>query len=65
MVSRTAALLCLLLSACNPGGGLPDLPPLQPAAYRLGPGDVVTPDIARRLPGRGVSGGVSAAARGR
>jgi polysaccharide export outer membrane protein len=34
-------LLCLLASACAPGGGLPDLPPPTPGAYRLGPGDVV------------------------
>nr|WP_294500908.1 polysaccharide biosynthesis/export family protein [uncultured Rhodopila sp.] len=33
--------LCLLAGACAPGGGLPDLPPPSPGAYRLGPGDVV------------------------
>jgi polysaccharide export outer membrane protein len=34
-------LVCLLVSACAPGRGLPDLPPASPGAYRLGPGDVV------------------------
>jgi polysaccharide export outer membrane protein len=38
---RAAVLLCLVLSACSPGGSLPDLPTTQPGAYRLGPGDVV------------------------
>jgi polysaccharide biosynthesis/export protein len=34
-------LVCLYVAACAPGGGLPDLPPAVPGAYRLGPGDVV------------------------
>jgi polysaccharide export outer membrane protein len=34
--------LCLpLLAACQPGRGLPDLPPAQAKVYTLGPGDVV------------------------
>lgn len=32
---------CLLLAACSPGRGLPDLPSTAPGAYQLGPGDVV------------------------
>lgn len=37
-----ARLLCLLLlSACQPGRGLPDLPPAATSPYTLGPGDVV------------------------
>jgi len=36
-----ALVCCLLLAACAPGHGLPDLPPTASAAYRLGPGDVV------------------------
>ena len=40
---RTIACIacCLLFAACSPGRGLPDLPPVTPSAYRLGPGDVV------------------------
>ena len=34
-------LLCLLVSACAPGRGLPDLPSAAPTAYRLGSGDVI------------------------
>jgi polysaccharide biosynthesis/export protein len=34
-------LLCWFAMACAPGRGLPDLPSSGPAAYRLGPGDVV------------------------
>jgi polysaccharide export outer membrane protein len=34
-------LLCLLVMACAPGRGLPDLPSVEPGAYRLGPGDVI------------------------
>jgi polysaccharide export outer membrane protein len=34
-------LLCLLVMACSPGRGLPDLPPSTPSAYQLGPGDVI------------------------
>jgi polysaccharide biosynthesis/export protein len=34
-------LCCLLATACAPGRDLPDLPQSAPAAYRLGPGDVV------------------------
>ena len=34
-------LVCLLIAACAPGRGLPDLPSAAPSAYRLGPGDVV------------------------
>ncbi len=34
-------LLCLFAAACAPGRGLPDLPPVAPGAYRLGPGDVI------------------------
>ena len=33
--------VCLLVPACAPGRGLPDLPPLTSSVYRLGPGDVV------------------------
>ena len=36
-----ALLCCLFLLSCSPGRGLPDLPDVQPAAYRLGAGDVV------------------------
>jgi polysaccharide export outer membrane protein len=32
---------CLTLLACAPGRGLPDLPSIAPAAYRLGSGDVI------------------------
>lgn len=32
---------CLLLAACSPGHGLPDLPASAATVYRLGPGDVV------------------------
>ncbi len=31
----------LLLSACQPGGNLPPLPPPESTAYTLGPGDQV------------------------
>jgi polysaccharide biosynthesis/export protein len=42
VVHCAAALLWLLpLTACKPGGSLADLPTVQPAAYRLGGGDVV------------------------
>ncbi len=34
-------LLCLVVSACAPGRGLPDLPAAAPGAYRLDSGDVV------------------------
>jgi polysaccharide export outer membrane protein len=34
-------LSCLLATACAPGRGLPDLPPVPASSYRLGPGDVV------------------------
>jgi polysaccharide biosynthesis/export protein len=34
-------LLCLFAAACAPGHGLPDLPPIAPSSYRLGPSDVV------------------------
>lgn len=33
--------LCLTMTACAPGRGLPDLPPAEAGAYRLGAGDVV------------------------
>ncbi|HEY0425968.1 MAG TPA: polysaccharide biosynthesis/export family protein [Rhodopila sp.] len=36
-----SVLLCLLVMACAPGRGLPDLPSIGPGAYRLGPGDVI------------------------
>lgn len=36
-----ALLLCLLMVACAPGRGLPDLPSAATRAYRLGPGDVI------------------------
>jgi polysaccharide export outer membrane protein len=36
-----SVLLCLLVMACAPGRGLPDLPSVGPGAYRLGPGDVI------------------------
>lgn len=32
---------CLLAAGCAPGHDLPDLRPVAPQAYRLGPGDVV------------------------
>ncbi|HQT76688.1 MAG TPA: polysaccharide biosynthesis/export family protein [Rhodopila sp.] len=36
------SLLCLLLlSACQPGSGLPEMPAAASGTYRLGPGDVV------------------------
>ena len=35
------ALALLLLAACAPGRGLPDLPPPASGGYRLGPGDGV------------------------
>jgi len=38
---RAIVLLCLVLTACAPGRGLPDLPTTDPNAYRLGPSDVV------------------------
>ena len=34
-------LLCLLVAACAPGGGLAELPSPDSGAYRLGAGDVV------------------------
>jgi polysaccharide export outer membrane protein len=34
-------LLCLIANACAPGRDLPELSPVAPDAYRLGPGDVV------------------------
>ena len=34
-------LACLLVMACAPGRGLPDLPSSVSGTYRLGPGDVV------------------------
>jgi polysaccharide biosynthesis/export protein len=37
----TALVVSLLMAACSPGRGLPDLPQTAPSAYRLGPGDVV------------------------
>jgi protein involved in polysaccharide export with SLBB domain len=36
-----AALLCCLIAACSPGGGLSDLPTPEASDYRLGAGDVV------------------------
>lgn len=36
-----AVLLCLLVTACAPGRGLPDLPSPPPSTYRLGAGDVI------------------------
>ena len=41
MLVRAAALLCVVLTACSPGGSLPDLPSVPVSAYRLGPGDVL------------------------
>jgi polysaccharide export outer membrane protein len=34
-------LLCVVVTACAPGRGLPDLPPAAAGSYRLGPSDVV------------------------
>jgi polysaccharide export outer membrane protein len=34
-------LFCLLAAACAPGRDLPELPPVEPGSYRLGPSDVV------------------------
>jgi polysaccharide export outer membrane protein len=39
--SLVCVLLCLCSAACAPGRGLPDLPPVAPGSYRLGPSDVV------------------------
>jgi polysaccharide export outer membrane protein len=39
--SLVSLLLCLFAAACAPGRGLPDLPPIAPSSYRLGPSDVV------------------------
>jgi polysaccharide export outer membrane protein len=36
-----AFIACLMLAACAPGRGLPELPAADPAAYWLGAGDVV------------------------
>lgn len=33
--------LCFLATSCAPGRDLPDLAPISPTSYRLGPGDVV------------------------
>jgi polysaccharide export outer membrane protein len=38
---RLPPLLLLLVAACAPGRGLPDLPPASSRDYRLGPGDAV------------------------
>ena len=38
---RPILLLLLLVAACAPGRGLPDLPEASAANYRLGPGDAV------------------------
>lgn len=41
MKTVVCLLLVLLFAACAPGHGLSDLPSVDPAAYRLGSGDVV------------------------